>query len=206
VFPSTRSQYVKCSLLLLKEVELTITVQDTDTTIHIIDAEPRRRKGKGKAAMHSKLQETKDVKVNANGKAPKQSQVQDNGMSNSALCFSNEVELTIAVSGKEFHVGETEALQVDAKPKGVKGKGKGKVTMHTQGQGKGMLNSGKSDILAQSMSFADCVPFSNKHIGKRKRDNAPEPARGSQQTTKKLKTRHTGEHLVEQSRVEHIDG
>jgi hypothetical protein len=152
---------------------------------------------------------TEYVKAKEKGKskATKQSQVQDNGMLNSALCFSNEVELTIALSGKALYVGDKEALRVDAKPKGVKGrgKGKGKATMHTQVQGRGMLNSDKGDIIAHSTSFTDCVPFSNIHTGKRKRDNAPEPAHDSQQTTKKLKTRHVEEHLVEQSRVEHID-
>jgi hypothetical protein len=152
---------------------------------------------------------TEYVKAKEKGKskATKQSQVQDNGMLNSALCFSNEVELTIALSGKALYVGDKEALRVDAKPKGVKGrgKGKGKATMHTQVQGRGMLNSDKGDIIAHSTSFTDCVPFSNIHTGKRKRDNAPEPAHDSQQTTKKLKTRHVEEHLVEQSRVEHIE-
>jgi hypothetical protein len=172
---------------------------------------------------------TKEVKAKANPKpkdkdqAPMPPPVQENGMLSSVLCYWNKIELIIAGSKKDLDVGNADAqvhaapkvvkgmtegkasTQPDAVPKHAKARTKGKAPTHPKVQEKGMFNPGKYGSIAQSTSFPQSLPFSNSHTGKRKRDNAPEPTHDSQQTTKKLKTRHVEEQLIEQSSAEHMD-
>jgi hypothetical protein len=70
-------------------------------------------------------------------------------------------------------------------PNGVKGKEDGKAPRIVPKQPTSLLDSTQSDVLTRPSSAP------TNHIGKRKHDNTPEPAEGSQQTPKKLKTRHT---------------